>query len=408
MPPGRSRFRRPPPPGRPRFRRSVGPPSVLFPSAASTPPAPYAPSSPAATRFFQSSEMPASTALPPPVSLFDSSAPAATPTPPRPAIVPADAYPADTGARPGAFDASAAAGAPAAAPTSAAQPKPAQRAGSAPSPHPAGPSGRPPVAAGLGRGARSPRARLAPRFVPARVAFRAVRVVEPAAGMVGPTAGAAGSPPGRPSMAGSEFLGPVVAESRMGEPGEHRRPRLPGRLGRSRFRGDRSGDRFPRQLRFEPERIPERQRRRRLSGARRHRRAVSHDLRPGSFPAADPLVATGELNQARADQTATLLPDGRVLVAGGSAEVKGSASALASVEIYDPEDPDVRTGRRPADRPLGAHGHAAAGRHGVDRRRPGRGRQRSRLGRDLRPEHRPVAGDRLHGRGQDVGFGGSA
>jgi uncharacterized delta-60 repeat protein len=42
--------------------------------------------------------------------------------------------------------------------------------------------------------------------------------------------------------------------------------------------------------------------------------------------------ATGSMVTPRADQTATLLPDGKVLVAGGS----GSNGALASAERYDP------------------------------------------------------------------------
>jgi len=41
---------------------------------------------------------------------------------------------------------------------------------------------------------------------------------------------------------------------------------------------------------------------------------------------------TGSLAQAREDHTATLLPDGKVLVAGGY----DGHSALASAEVYDP------------------------------------------------------------------------
>jgi hypothetical protein len=58
---------------------------------------------------------------------------------------------------------------------------------------------------------------------------------------------------------------------------------------------------------------------------------------PVAFPAADPLVAVGKLNTARANHTATLLPDGRVLVIGGLNIVSGSNSALTSIEIYDPK-----------------------------------------------------------------------
>jgi N-acetylneuraminic acid mutarotase len=47
-------------------------------------------------------------------------------------------------------------------------------------------------------------------------------------------------------------------------------------------------------------------------------------------------VATGAMTTARAGQTATLLPGGRVLVAGGETNQGGADRALASAEIYDP------------------------------------------------------------------------
>ncbi len=49
-------------------------------------------------------------------------------------------------------------------------------------------------------------------------------------------------------------------------------------------------------------------------------------------PATGVWSGTGDLNAARMDHTATLLPDGRVLVAGGY----GSAGFLAGAEVYDP------------------------------------------------------------------------
>ncbi len=47
-------------------------------------------------------------------------------------------------------------------------------------------------------------------------------------------------------------------------------------------------------------------------------------------------TGTGGMVEARGDHTATLLPDGTVLVAGGYVWT-GVASALASAELYDPE-----------------------------------------------------------------------
>jgi hypothetical protein len=47
--------------------------------------------------------------------------------------------------------------------------------------------------------------------------------------------------------------------------------------------------------------------------------------------------ATGSMNEARSFITATLLPNGTVLVSGGWALKKGSATELASAELYDPD-----------------------------------------------------------------------
>ena len=49
-------------------------------------------------------------------------------------------------------------------------------------------------------------------------------------------------------------------------------------------------------------------------------------------PATGTWTVTGSLATARAEHTATLLPNGKVLVAGG----EDSSGALASAELYDP------------------------------------------------------------------------
>jgi hypothetical protein len=50
-------------------------------------------------------------------------------------------------------------------------------------------------------------------------------------------------------------------------------------------------------------------------------------------PAAGTWAVTGQMNTSRIDATATLLPDGQVLVAGGSG---GGSNALSSAELYNP------------------------------------------------------------------------
>jgi hypothetical protein len=63
-------------------------------------------------------------------------------------------------------------------------------------------------------------------------------------------------------------------------------------------------------------------------------------------PAIGEFVATGSMSIARRNQTATLLPDGRVLIVGGEDLIRGigkldlnntsDLSSLVSAEIYDP------------------------------------------------------------------------
>ena len=50
-------------------------------------------------------------------------------------------------------------------------------------------------------------------------------------------------------------------------------------------------------------------------------------------PASGTWTATGSLNTARYCHTATLLPNGKVLVAGG---YDGNSGYLTSAELYDP------------------------------------------------------------------------
>jgi N-acetylneuraminic acid mutarotase len=67
--------------------------------------------------------------------------------------------------------------------------------------------------------------------------------------------------------------------------------------------------------------------------------AASEPVEPSPTPAPSQThawTATGDMTQARSGHTATLLPDGRVLVAGGHTTARSGDSALASAELYDP------------------------------------------------------------------------
>ena len=50
----------------------------------------------------------------------------------------------------------------------------------------------------------------------------------------------------------------------------------------------------------------------------------------------DTFTATGEMTTARYAHTATLLPNGKVLIAGGGYSGRDSVSSLTSAELYDP------------------------------------------------------------------------
>ena len=53
-------------------------------------------------------------------------------------------------------------------------------------------------------------------------------------------------------------------------------------------------------------------------------------------PAANAWTTTGSLHTAREDQTANLLPNGQVLIAGGVNFVAHRPTDLASAELYTP------------------------------------------------------------------------
>ena len=78
-------------------------------------------------------------------------------------------------------------------------------------------------------------------------------------------------------------------------------------------------------------------------------------------PASGTWTATGSLTTARDRHTATLLPNGKVLVAGGYA----TAALLASAELYDPASGTwSATGSLNTARAL-SHGDVAAQRQGA-------------------------------------------
>ena len=94
-------------------------------------------------------------------------------------------------------------------------------------------------------------------------------------------------------------------------------------------------------------------------------------------PASGTWTATGSLATARSVYTATLLPNGKVLVAGGLGD---GDVALASAELYDPASGTWTATGSLATAPPGSHGDVAAQRQGARRgrqqRRPHRYRER--------------------------------
>ena len=79
-------------------------------------------------------------------------------------------------------------------------------------------------------------------------------------------------------------------------------------------------------------------------------------------PATGSWSSTGSLGTAREFHTATLLPSGKVLVAGG--EYSGF-TASSSAELYDPASRKLELHRQPRHHTLSSHGDAAALRQGA-------------------------------------------
>ncbi len=63
---------------------------------------------------------------------------------------------------------------------------------------------------------------------------------------------------------------------------------------------------------------------------------ATETLSSGSSTGAGALKPTGSMGTARASHTATVLPNGKVLIAGGFAGSGGEGRPYSSVEIYDP------------------------------------------------------------------------
>jgi hypothetical protein len=79
---------------------------------------------------------------------------------------------------------------------------------------------------------------------------------------------------------------------------------------------------------------------------------------PGTF------TATGNMTAPRAFHTATLLPDGRVLITGGGY----AGYSLATTEIYDPVTQTFTAAGFMTAARTGTYGHPASRRESPDRR----------------------------------------
>ena len=143
-----------------------------------------------------------------------------------------------------------------------------------------------------------------------------------------------------------------------------------------------------------------------VTGGRSNNSSTGHALSSAELfdPTTGTWTRTASMSRGRAYQTATLLPDGKVLVAGAGVD-GAKVDVTDTAELYDPA-----SGTWTSTGSMTVHARAisrsALDRRGARRRRqrldarriPGRERPRAVLGRAVRPGHRFVDGDGRHAR----------